>query len=136
MEENQKPQFVIDNDPVIAWPVIVCLPSDGGEFAEYQFTVFLRVLSPADYETLFADAPGAIKKDEMTLKLSEIVQLNVPIFQRLVTGWDGIKDQSGVAVNYTPDLLSEQINGPYGSALSAGLWRAINEVRFGARLKN
>lgn len=127
MENTNKPLFVIDNDPVVPWPVIVSLPA-AGRFDEFQFTVLMRVLSPAEYETLFADAKGD------ATKLSEIVQLNTPIFQRLITGWEGVNDREGNAVAYTPEKLAEQITGPRGPALSAGLWRAISEVRFGRRL--
>ena len=132
---DNKPQFVIDNDPIVDWPVIVKLPSAGGTFGDYQFTASMRVLSPKEYEALFATAPGTIKHDDgLEPKLSEIVELNAPIFQRLITGWDGVNDRDGNAVAYTPEKLAEQITGPHGPALSAGLWRAISEVRFGARL--
>ena len=134
---DNKPQFVIDNDPIVDWPVIVKLPSAGGTFGDYQFTASMRVLSPKEYETLFADAPGTIQHDDgLEPKLSEIVELNAPIFQRLITGWAGVNDRDGNTVPYTPEKLAEQINGPRGPALSAGLWRAISEVRFGARLGN
>lgn len=133
MEQNNKPLFVIDDDPIVPWPVIVSLPAAGGKFAEFQFTVLMRVLSPAEYETLFADAPGA---NGDATKLSDIVKLNAPIFQRLITGWECIKDREGNTVAYTPEKLAEQITGPRGPALSAGLWRAISEVRFGRRLND
>lgn len=132
MENTSKPLFVIDNDPIVPWPVIVKLPAAGGTFAEYQFTVLMRVLSPAEYEKLFADAPktdGAASKT-----LAEVVQLNAPIFQRLITGWEGVCDRDGNAVAYTPEKLAEQVTGPRGPVLSVGLWRAINEIRYGLRL--
>jgi hypothetical protein len=137
MEQNNKPLFVIDNDPIVDWPVIVSLPAAGGTFEEYQFTVSMRVLSPKEYEALFADAPGTVKnKKDVTPKISEIVQLNAPIFQRLITGWQGVNDRAGNAVEYTPEKLAEQVTGPCGPALCAGLWRAISEIRYGARLGN
>jgi hypothetical protein len=135
--EDNKPLFVIDNDPIVDWPVIVKLPTTGGEFTEYQFTVSMRVLSPKEYEALFADAPGIVKTDtDVPPKLSEVVELNAPIFARLITGWVDVRDRDGNKVPYTPEKLAEQITGPRGPALSAGLWRAINEVRYGARLGN
>lgn len=148
MENTNKPLFVIDNDPIVPWPVIVSLPTAGGKFDKYQFTVLMRVLSPEEYEKLLADAPGVVKendaeKSDLTKefekvftppKLSEIVRLNAPIFQRLITGWEGVKDREGNTVAYTPEKLAEQITGPRGPTLSAGLWRAINEVRYGRRL--
>lgn len=128
-----EPQFIIDNDPVVDWPVIVALPQDGGTFGKYQFTVSMRVLSPVEYEALFNDAPDA---DEVKQKLSRVVELNVPIFERLITGWQGVLDREGNAVPYSPQKLAEEITGPRGPALSAGMWKAISEVRFGARLGN
>lgn len=139
MEDN-KPQFIIDDDPIVEWPVIINLPSTGGTFNKHQFSVLMRVLSPAEYEKLFAAAPATVKNDESltaeTPKLSEIVQLNAPIFQRLITDWNGVNDREGNPVAYTPEKLAEQITGPRGPALSVGLWHAINEIRYGARLGN
>lgn len=54
----------------------------------------------------------------------------------MITGWKDVSDKDGNPVAYTPEKLAEQITGPRGPALSAGLWRAISEVRFGARLGN
>lgn len=137
MEQNNKPQFVIDDDPIVDWPVTVKLPTAGGEFTEYQFSVSMRVLSPKEYEALFADAPGSVKQDEgFGPKISEVVELNAPIFQRLITGWQRVTDRDGNTVDYSPEKLAEQVTGPRGPALSAGLWRAIGEVRYGARLGN
>lgn len=137
MEQDKKPQFVIDDDPIVDWPVTVKVPTDGGEFTEYQFSVSMRVLAPKEYEQLFDAAPGTVKDDEgLDHKISEVVALNAPIFQRLITGWQGVNDRVGNAVAYTPEKLAEQVTGPRGPALSAGLWRAIGEVRYGARLGN
>ncbi len=136
MEPQNKPLFVIDDDPVVDWPVIVSLPADGGTFEEHQFTVSMRVLSPAEYEALFADAPANIRSAGEAMKASEVVTLNVPIFQRLITGWSDVKDSDGNDVAYTPETLAGQITGKRALAISAGLWRAISEVRFGVRLGN
>lgn len=131
MTETNKPLFVIDNDPIVPWPVIVKLPMAGGTFVEFQFTVLMRVLAPLEYESLFEDVRDV---GEGATRLSEIVKRNAPIFQRLITGWEGVSDREGSAVSYSPEKLAEQIIGPRGPALSAGLWRAISEVRYGRRL--
>lgn len=136
-DKDNKPQFVIDDDPVVDWPVIVKVPADGGTFNEFQFTVSMHVLSPKEYEQLFADAPGNIKNEgDKAPMMSEILAENVPIFQRMVTGWSGVTDKNGSEVGYTPERLAEQLVGKRGRELSAGLWRAINEIRYGARLGN
>lgn len=136
MDQDNKPLFVIDSDPVVDWPVIVKLPAAGGTFAEYQFEVSVRVLSPAEYEQLFKDAPGNLKDGDEVPAMSAVVKLNEPIFQRLITGWNKVNDKDGNPVAYSPEKLAEQITGPRGPALSLGIWRAISEVRYGARLGN
>ncbi len=130
--QNEKPLFVIDNDPVVDWPVIVSLPSAGGTFKEFQFDVSMHVLSPDEYEQLFKTA--AEEKDAVTVPMSEVLKRNVPIFQRIITGWTGVADRDGNTVPYSPEKLAEQITGKRGPALSAGIWRAINEVRYGMRM--
>lgn len=145
MEPNNKLQFVIDNNPIVDWPVTVKLPTAGGKFTEYQFTVSMRVLSPRQYEALLDRNDSPVKAGaEITEpapvkpapKMSETTEQNVPIFQRLITDWQGVADRDGNAVDYSLEKLAEQVTGPRGPALSTGLWRAISEVRYGARLGN
>jgi len=134
MEQTNKPQFVIDDDPIVDWPVIVKLPSSGGRFTEYEFSVSMRVLSPKEYEDIFdkTKAPS----DPSSSKLSEIIEMDVPLFQRLIIGWSGVTDRDGNEVEYSPEKLAEQVTGPRGLPLQAGLMRAISEIRYGARLGN
>lgn len=137
MEQNNKPLFIIDNAPVIEWPVIVSLPVAGGTFAEFQFEATMRVLSPDEYERLLKVTPSADAEKDIPIierPMSEVLLRNVPIFQHLFTGWKGVKDRDGNAVAYKASTLAEQITGPHGMALSTGIWRAINEVRYGTRL--
>lgn len=155
-QQADKPLFVIDADPIIEWPVLVKLLAAGGTFKESQFTVSMHVLSPVEYEKLFAEsiatvsapkgdvaAPGltespgvAVKITSAAPKLSVALQDNIPAFKRLITGWSGIKDGAGNDIVFSPEKLVELITGPYGLAMSTGIWRAINEIRFEARLGN
>jgi hypothetical protein len=137
MEQNNKPLFVIDDNPIVIWPVTVMLPMNGGTFGEFQFNVHMKVLSPIEYEQLFKEAPSASKDGEPApQQMSEVLEENVPIFQRIFTGWDGVKDLGGNDVSYSDEKLAEQVTGKRGRALSVGFWRAISEVRHEARLGN
>lgn len=131
---DKKPMFVIDDDPQVDWPVTVKLPSSGGLFNEYRFTATMRVLSPREYEDLFKDIEDTTKAANSKLPGSKIVERNLPIFQRLITGWQDVNDRAGNTVPFTPEKLAEQVTGKYGLALGAGLWKAISEIRFGFRL--
>jgi len=134
MEQNNKPKFAIDDDPNVDWPVTVKLPSSGGKFTEYEFSVSMRVLSPKEYEQIFDETCDV--SAEPASKMSKTIDLNALIFQRLITGWSGVTDRDGNEVDYSPEKLAEQVTGPRGPALSAGLWIAISEVRYGARVGN
>lgn len=137
MEQDTQPLFVIDDDPIVDWPVIVRLPEAGGAFGEYRFTVQMRVLPAAEYEALFEQASNASEHaGARTEALSAILRANVPVFQRLITGWKEVCDRAGHPVPFSPEKLAEQVTGPRGAALSVGIWRAVNEVRHGARLGN
>ena len=125
------PLFVIDPNPIVSWPVTVRLPVAGGEFADFRFPARIRVLSAADYAAL---APADTGDDAPTM--AEILRRNVPVCQALVVGGDDIRDADGNLVPYTPEKLAEQITGPYGAELSAGLWLALREIRAGVRLGN
>lgn len=133
MNTDIKPLFIVDDNPVVVWPVIVELPVSGGTYGEFKFDVSMKVLSPEEYERLFEDDASPSVSAE---PISAVLLRNVQIFQRLVTGWDGVRDKNGNPVLFTPQKLAEQVTGSRGPALSRGLWRAISEVRYGARLGN
>ena len=74
MDEDKKPMFVVDPEPVVDWPVVVNMPAAGGKIAAYQFTASIRVLSPGEYEDLFKETGRAKNEDDLKLSLDEIVQ--------------------------------------------------------------
>lgn len=137
MEPKDKPLFVIDPNPTVDWPVVVRLPADGGMFEEYQFTAKIRVLSAAEYAALSeVTAPPVAAEENLPMTMLELLQDNARKFGELVVGWQGPTDKDGKAVPFSPEVLTEQITGPHGAGLSAGLWVAIREIRSGTRLGN
>ena len=68
--------------------------------------------------------------------MSQVLQENAGKFAQIMVGWDGVKDSDGNSVAFSEDLLKKQVKGPNGTFLSAALWVAINEIRYGARLGN
>ena len=122
-QKNALPDFMLDADPTVRWPVTVELPADGGQKAEFRFFANIRVLPDSGYDAL---EPA---KSETPPGISEVLQHNARILPQLVTGWSGIRDASGpVPIERLPQIIQES---PYGRALSKGLWRAVAEVRFG-----
>lgn len=140
---DKKAVFVIDPAPTIKWPVIVSLPADGGEVVEYQFTGIFKRLSEAELDEILgvgkATKPydGAIATAGLVNKrMPEVLRENAELFPKLITGWEGVKSAAGDEVEFSIGRLQGQITGANGAFLSAALWRAIAEIRNGARLGN
>lgn len=138
------PLFVIDASPTIKWPVIVSLPADGGEQIEYQFTgVFKRLSEEAMYlllgegKTISPDEGGvAVTAGKITKSMQEILRENAELLPKLLTGWEGVKNALGEDATFSVERLKTHIVGVNGPFISTGLWRAIAEIRNGARLGN
>lgn len=152
MTETKKaaPAFVIDTAATIKWPVTVHLPVDGGEVVEFQFTGEFKRLSEEDLdkllgvgdpvksegvlEALASRISGEQKVDPK--RLAQVLKENAELFPQLMEGWDGVMGSDGRKVPFAAATLQQQVTGPNGAFLSTGLWRAIAEIRNGARLGN
>lgn len=136
-DQTDAPLFVIDDDPQVDWPVHVRLPVDGGKFAVFEFTVRMRVLSEEGYLALLADPAVAGGETEAAPRpIAEQLALNAERFGKVIIGWQGPARLDGTPVPFSADELHRQVTGPRGVWLSMGLYQAINEVRYGARLGN
>lgn len=130
------PCFIIDPAPTIKWPVTVRLPADGGEVAEFRFTGEFKRLSEEELDKLLGSGDPAKAEEKDPKRLAQILEENAALFPKLLVGWEGVKKSDGADVPFTFTTLDQQITGPNGPFLSAGLWRAIAEIRNGARLGN
>lgn len=151
-DKKTAPAFCIDPAPTIEWPVTVVIPVDGGETAEYQFTGIFKRLPEADLDEVLgvkkAKALPKIKPDTSggelvsgepfvpAPRIQEVLRENAELFPKLLVGWKGVKTSSGDDAAFSINSLSAQITGTNGRFLSVGLWRAIAEIRNGARLGN
>ncbi|MDR2092277.1 MAG: hypothetical protein LBP58_03020 [Azoarcus sp.] len=117
--------LTIAREPTVIWPVTVRLPDDGGTLGEHRITAYIRVYSEREYAKLVPAAAEEIAPRA----LAEVLAENARLFPRFIVDWEGVTDEAGepVPVGQLPEI----IQGPYGGALSAALWRAIAEVRFG-----
>lgn len=131
---DQVPVFVITPEPV-PWPVDVRVPAAGGTFITRRFTARINVLSESDYQRLL-DAPAADPAaPEKTEK--EHLEDNARLFPSFIAGWGkDVQTPDGQPVPFSIQALADLVTGPYGKAVSAGLWRAVSEVRHGVRLGN
>lgn len=116
--------FVIDPTPTVRWPVTVRIPVEGG-FEEWRFTGIFKVLPEEAFEA-WDDVP-----EDAGRKLSEVLADNARKFAGVLVGWDGVTDPEGRPVTFTAGLLQEQVCGPRGLALSAGINKALQQIRFG-----
>lgn len=137
MKSEDTPLFVVDHNPSVMWPVYLRLPADGGSFAVHRFQVRLNVLPEARYaELLDGNSSEAAQRDN-DKPTHEVLADNALRFPEFVCGFgDDLRDSQGDPIAFSVEKLQELVVGPYGGPLSVGLWRAITEVRYGARLGN
>lgn len=145
-EKQPIPMFVVDPAPTIKWPVTVHLPVDGGDTASFEFTGVFKRLSDAELDEILGvkEAPKIEPGDGSELvtgvvsspRMQEVLRENAGLFPQLLVGWEGVKTSAGADVPFSIETLQAQVTGPNGKFLSAGLWRAVAEIRHGARLGN
>lgn len=136
-EKKTAPTFIIDTATTIKWPVTMHLPVDGGEVAEFQFTGEFKRLSEEELDKLLGSGDQAKAEEEKDPKrLAQVLKENAELFPQLLVGWEGVQTAAGDEVPFSAATLKRAVTGPDGPFLSAGLWRAISEIRNGARLGN
>lgn len=162
-EKKAVPNFVIDAALTIKWPVTVCLPADGGGSAEYEFIGIFKRLPEDELDKVMGieesrklKALPEIKPDddgELLYKelihgepfvealppiksINEVLRDNAERLPQLLVGWEQVKNSVGDDADFSAEILRAQILGANGRFLSIGLWRAVNEIRSGARLGN
>lgn len=123
------PTFVILQNPIVRWPVVVRIPSDGG-MAEWRFDADIRVFSEERHEALMPPVPDDKDAKRARPAMKEVLADNAHWLPMHVANWYGVVGGDGQPLPV--EALPEQIlYGPYGVPLSRGLWRAIHEVRYG-----
>ena len=153
-DKKPVPAFVIDPAPTIEWPVIVSIPVDGGGNAEFQFTGIFKRLSDAELDEVLGvdeagnkalpeikpgDGSGELIAGEPFVpapRMRDMLRENADLFPKLLIGWKGVTTATGEEAAFSDESLRAQTVGANGRFLSAGLWRAITEIRNGARLGN
>lgn len=122
------------------WPVTVKLleADETGEVKEVEFTFVLH-FSPfteaefrvAHDETVGQDAPVADGAKAADRPIALLLEMNSKLFARLVEGWAKVNDEAGNPVPFSAEALRALIVGQDGLAVSAGIQRALSELRFG-----
>ncbi|MDO8932074.1 MAG: hypothetical protein Q7U97_06755 [Rhodocyclaceae bacterium] len=131
-DKDKTPLFVVDADPRVLWPVTLRLPVDGGQFADHRFHAVFRVLPESRYVELL---DKVVELDDASTEA--MLAENARRFPAFVADWtDELKDGAGNVIAFSEAKLQELVTGPYGGPLSRGLWHAITEVRYKARLGN
>lgn len=130
------------------WPVTVkLLEADAaGEVSAHEFTFVLHfkpfteaefkaaLEAAGDEKPLASDAepvPVADSEKPAERPISLLLEKNSQLFARLVDGWGKVLGEDGQPAPYSPEALHALVTGPDGLAVSAGIHRALNELRFG-----
>jgi hypothetical protein len=139
-QEKPLPDFIIDAPATIEWPVRVEHPVDGGELAAFEFVGVFKRLAEADFDRLLPELeaadPEAAPVQGQARSLTETLEENAGVFAQVLQGWRGPRNADGTPADFTPERLRAVTTGPNGAFFSAGIWRALAEIRHGARLGN
>lgn len=123
------------------WPVTValllCAEATGAvEEVAKTFVAHFRPFTEEGYQAAIEAAreavplPAGMLEADMPLALG--LRRNADLFARLICGWGGeVRDEAGEAIAFSPAALAELVTGPDGMAVSAGINRALTELRLG-----
>ena len=111
----------------VLWPVTVSVPADGGP-EKVEIRIRYRLLTRSELSG-FAERIKAAAEDSET----SVVGVLDGLLAERITGWDGISDEAGEALAFTPDNLAAVLDVPYlREAIESGLYAASR----GATVKN
>lgn len=135
------------------WPVTVKLleADEAGEVKENEFTFVLHFKpfteaefkvafeaahaeqAPPDAEKVLVAEPVPVADSEKPVDrpVALVLEKNSKLFARLVDGWGKVLTEDGPPAPYSPEALHALVTGPDGLAISAGILRALTELRFG-----
>lgn len=102
----------------VLWPVVISVPSDSGDgtVTEYPVKVLYELLTRSDVQTV-----------------QEQPEVGQEMLRDKIQGWEGIADEDGQVLVYSPEALEALLDVPYiERAFSTGLLQASN----GAPAKN
>lgn len=124
------------------WPVTVRLNVCGADGVvtpvEQTFVGRFKPFTEAEHEAICAEVDQAFPKPEDGAPSQRaILERNAAYFARVMVGWEGVEDESGAPLPWSPEALAGMVAGPDGHAISEGLFVAVAEIRAGvAPLKN
>lgn len=115
-------KFVLAKTHRYWWPVTIRVPDpeNAGAFLEQK----LRV----QFEPLPRDEALAMQEEGAKLKsLREMTDHEIGQFRQVVRNWDGVEDQDGNVVPFSPDLLVQALQQSwFRDGLSAALKESLN----------
>lgn len=122
------------------WPVALvfqdCDPATGDIVeVEQKFIGHFSPFSEEDFDRIVAENKG--ESGEANAPTSAVLAANAKIFGQLLVGWSGVEDEKRKPLPFSAKRLSELVTGPDGLVVSAGINRALLEIRYGAaKVKN
>lgn len=118
--------FKLAKERQVLWPVTVQVPEDGGPQA-VDIQVRYRLLTRSELKAL-AGALAGVSGDTDAL----LAELDARLSDR-ITGWEGIADEAGKPLPFTPENMAAVLDVPYlRDAIEQGLYAASR----GALAKN
>ena len=109
--------FVLNKDRIVAWPVTIRVPSDGGTFEEQSFTARFKLLGQERLDALRENADATDQS----------------LLAEALVGWEGVARDGGGEIPCSAEAKRELLGVPY---VRLGVLAAYLECSTGAKRKN
>ena len=106
--------FKLKSKLSVQWPVVINMPIDGGKTQAIECSASLKILPQDEFDSF------AKKGDAQLL-------------EKVVTGWDGIANEDGQPLTFSPENLKQLTAIPY---VRQGLLKAYLDASSGIAAKN
>lgn len=106
--------FVRKKSSSFKWPVTVEFPVDGGRFETESFDALFRRIGRKEFQKLLDKG-------------------DVELIEAVMEGWEGVKDESGKDIAFTPAALKDMLDDP---CFTKGVITSYLASLEGAKAKN
>lgn len=103
----------------VLWPVTISAPADGGP-QKVEIKVRYKLLTRSELAELSERLKAAAEGSD-----ADVISTLDSLLAERITGWDGIADEAGNPLAFTPDNVAAVLDVPYvREAIESGLYAA------------
>lgn len=115
----------------VKWPAKINVAENGGKIGIYDISLIFKALDEDQIEALNQAAEGM----DASTAMGEI-EKTAFIMEGWMSGWDKLQTSDNKKFEFTPDNLRALLKSSKGMPFRVAFYKAVGEVRSGAKAKN